>query len=77
MNETKQDSGADFQDLQELEFHKILDMSIEDLMEKAWTEQWKVKHVEFWLKVKNAQNFEKVLTNIESYLDYNRSPEVL
>ncbi len=66
MNETH--SGADAQNLEELddeEFHKILNCSIEELLEKAWREQWKIVHIEFWLKVKNAQNAEKQLEFLE------------
>ncbi|CAG0950386.1 MAG: hypothetical protein OIN86_13540 [Candidatus Methanoperedens sp.] len=61
MNENK-DSGADAlkDDLSVLEFHKILDCTIEELLEKAWQEKWKIKHIEFWLNVKNSQNLERL-----------------
>lgn len=60
MTENKQDSGADAltEDLSDLEFHKILDCTVEELLEKAWKEQWKIKHIDFWIRVKNAQNLE-------------------
>lgn len=66
MNEKIQDSGAVApEDLDLEEFERILDCTIEELLKKAYNEGWKVKHVEFWLKVKNAQNFEL----IEKYLN--------
>lgn len=62
MDENTQDSGADAltKDLSDLEFQKILDYTIEELLEKAWKEKWKVKNTEFWIKVKNAQNLEYI-----------------
>ncbi|MDD5614871.1 MAG: hypothetical protein PHH85_01565 [Candidatus Methanoperedens sp.] len=77
MTETKTDSGADFQDLQEVEFHKIMDMSIEELMEKAWAEQWKVKHIVFWLDIKKAQNFEKMLILVRDRLEALYQPVII
>jgi hypothetical protein len=69
MSENK-DSGADAltEDLSELEFHKILYCTVEELLEKAWKEQWKIKHIEFWLKVKNAQNNEAMVAQIKDFL---------
>lgn len=59
-------SGADelIKELIDSEFQQILDCSIRELLEKAWTEQWKIKHIEFWIKVKNAQNLEKMVAKI-------------
>lgn len=66
MSEKKQDSGADAlnEDLKELEFHEILDGTVEELLETAWKDKWKIKHVEFWLKVKNAQNLEYLVKEL-------------
>jgi hypothetical protein len=70
MSENKQDSGADapIEDLQEFEFHKILDCTIEELLKKAWKEQWNIKHIDFWLRVKNAQNNEVMVAQIKDFL---------
>ena len=51
-------------DLGLFEFNKILDCTVEELLEKAYNEEWQVKHIEFWLKVKNAQNFELIKIDI-------------
>ncbi|HWQ96302.1 MAG TPA: hypothetical protein VN368_02905 [Candidatus Methylomirabilis sp.] len=53
------------------EFRTFLCCSIGELMERAWVEQWKVKHVEFWLKVKNAQNIESISSCLESISTWN------
>lgn len=47
-------------------FEDILELSIEELVKKAFKENWQVKHVEFWLKVKNARNFERLVTAVEA-----------
>lgn len=47
-------------DLSDLEFQQILDYTIEELIEKACEEEWEIKHIEFWIKVKNAQNLEYI-----------------
>ncbi len=43
---------------------KILDMNIEELVEKADKENWRVQHLEFWLKIKNAQNLEAISNSL-------------
>ncbi len=73
MSESKTDSEAEVLatsgDLDETEFRTILDCTVEELLEKAWQNQWKTKHIEFWLTVKNAQNFELVSTAILERLE--------
>lgn len=66
MNNTKIDSGAD---LEKKKVREILDCSIEELMEKAWSEKWEIAHVELWLKVKNAQILEKMLNLVRDRLE--------
>ncbi len=55
-------SGADAltEELSGSEFYKILDCTVEELLEKAWQEKWTIKHIEFWLNVKNSQNLERL-----------------
>lgn len=48
------------------EFEDILDLPIKELLQKAIEENWKVKYVEFWIKVKNARNFERLVAAIEA-----------
>lgn len=47
------------------EFKTILKLPINELLKRALKENWKVKHVEFWIKVKNARNFERLVAAIE------------
>jgi hypothetical protein len=80
MDKRKSNSGADAPTLEELstlKFHKILDCTIEELLEKAWSEQWNIKHIEFWLKVKNAQNSEQVKNAILDRLESLDQPVIL
>ncbi len=48
------------------EFEIILDLPIKELLKRALKENWKVKHVEFWIKAKNARNFERLVAAIEA-----------
>ncbi|NJD76959.1 MAG: hypothetical protein FIB08_07680 [Candidatus Methanoperedens sp.] len=55
-------SAVDFPDLDKgylSEFEDILNLNITDLLKRAVEENWKVEHVAFWIKVKNARNFER------------------
>lgn len=60
------DSGADalIEDLTKKEFQSILNSTVVGLLTKAWEEHWQIKHIEFWLKVKNAQNLEKLVRDL-------------
>ncbi len=40
------------------EFEDILDLTTSELLKKAINENWQVKHVEFWLKVRNLKALE-------------------
>lgn len=51
---------------QKAEFEKILELTTEELLKKAFNEKWLIKYVEFWIKVRNARNFERLVTAIEA-----------
>lgn len=53
------------EDMDLVEFNNILEYTVEEFLLRAWTEKWQVKHIEFWLKVKNAQNFETIALWLE------------
>ncbi len=48
------------------EFEDILSLNTAELLKKALKENWQIKHVEFWIKIKNARNFERLVAAIEA-----------
>ncbi len=48
------------------EFEYILSLNTAELLKKALQEDWQIKHIEFWIKVKNARNFERLVAAIEA-----------
>lgn len=66
MSENLKNSGADApnEDLNDSKFHEILNGTVEELLEMAWKEEWKIKHVKFWLDVKQVQALEKIVKRL-------------
>ncbi len=48
------------------EFEEILNLSIEEILKKSIQENWQVKHLELWLNLKNAKNFERLVVAVEA-----------
>lgn len=47
-------------------FEENLNLSVEELLKKSIKENWQVKHLELWVKLKNARNFERLVTAVEA-----------